>query len=140
MISPRYEMTTIIWTLFISFFTHLNAIVVDVYHLQTTRQLGWDFQPLSNQPLQAFQTTKAFVYLPVCSNRHWILLRFEVSTGIVQIFNSLLGVEMSLAVNRIAECLSLAYNKSVQIEHRECPQQLNATDCGFFAMFQVSNF
>ena len=134
MIDPSYEMTTLICTLFISFFTHPNAIVIDVFELQITRQIGSDFRPLLDQPLQALQTTKPFVYLPVCSNRHWILLRFEVSSGILLIFNSLLGVEMSLAVNGIAECLRLAYNKCVQIENRECPQQLNGTDCGFFAM------
>lgn len=67
-------------------------------------------------------------------NGHWILARFEISTGILQIFNSLLTFEMSSAVNGIAECLMAAYNKPVQIEQRQCPQRLNSTDCGFFAM------
>ena len=130
MLNPSYQMSTLMCTLFISFFQDHRADIIDVFTHQITGLLNFEDVELSDSTI--FYTQKPYLYIPLCHSGHWILLKFETNTGLLKIFNSVSQYESTVAVNVIVNCLRSSYNRIVQIQRLPCPQQQNGTDCGFY--------
>ena len=106
MTNEDYKLSTLVVTFFIAFFQIPVSVILDIYTLQITKQLGPDFLPLPDRPLTCFQVEKPIVYIPVCNGVHWILLKFSSKSGILEEMNSLISCKMDTAVNGIAKCLA----------------------------------
>ena len=130
MLNPSYQMSTLMCTLFISFFQDHRADIIDVFTHQITGLLNFEDVELSDSTI--FYTQKPYLYIPLCHSGHWILLKFETNTGLLKIFNSVSQYASTVAVNVIVNCLRSSYNRIVQIQRLPCPQQQNGTDCGFY--------